>query len=525
MQKETYPKDELRIGNRFVKAGLITDEQLAIALKRQGQTGDKLGSTLLQLGYITTEKLLEFLVEIYKIPSIDMFDIVIEPSVLQTTSIDQMVRLKSVPIKVSKGMCFVAMSDPNDIDAINELEFTLGMKIQPVAAPNTQINAFLTYISRNSKRLNFPISGADVAKEHSASAYEEAANGIDQLLTLLLQSKASDLLVSAGLPPCLKLNNEVVRLPLPHFSPTVVEEMARGMMSELQWNNFIESGESDFGLLKPDIGRFRVNVYHQRSSVSLAIRSIADKIPTLASLGFSSNIEHYLMQSQGLILVTGPNGHGKSTTVAAMIEFINSRRKCNIITIEDPIEFLHKHKMSNINQREIGRDTHSFKEGLKHIFRQAPDVIVIGEMRDPESCEIAVLAACTGHLVISTLHADTTTSAIEQIVEECPVERLNQIRSQLANGLLLCLCQRLIPAHNKDGRVMAYERLSMSPRIKNLIRENKCHQIRTIFQQSVDEYSSLDISLAGLVKSGSIDVEEALKFCESPASLKFIAGQ
>ncbi len=296
------------------------------------------------------------------------------------------------------------------------------------------------------------------------------------------------------------------------------------MMSELQWNKFFENGESDFGLLKPDIGRFRVNVYRQRSSVSLAIRSIAVQIPTLASLGFNSDIDQYLMQPQGLILVTGPTGHGKSTTVAAMVDCINSRRKCNIITIEDPIEFLHKHKMSNINQREIGRDTQSFKEGLKHIFRQAPDVIVIGEMRDSDSCEIAVQAAGSGHLVISTLHANTTTSAIDRIIEICPADRQDQVRSQLANGLLLCLCQRLIQARNKDGRVLAYEKLATSPRIKNMIRESKCHQIRTFFQQSVDEYSSLDISLAGLVKSGSIHAEEALKFCENPASLKLMVG-
>ena len=524
MHKATCPKEGLRIGNRFVQAGLITDEQLAIALKRQGQTGDKLGSTLLQLGYITMEKLLEVLKEIYKIPSIDMFDIVIEPSVLQSISIDQMARLKSVPIRVSQRLLFVVMSDPNDIDAINELEFTLGMKIQPIAAPHSQIIAFLTYMSRNTEKLNFPISGADVAKEHSASACEKTANGIDQLLALLVQYKASDLLVSAGLPPCLKLNNEVVRLPLPTLSPTAVEEMARGMMSELQWSKFEENGESDFGLLKPDIGRFRVNVYRQRSSVSLAIRSIAVQIPTLASLGFGSDIDQYLMQPQGLILVTGPTGHGKSTTVAAMVDCINSMRKCNIITIEDPIEFLHKHKMSNINQREIGRDTQSFKEGLKHIFRQASDVIVIGEMRDSESCEIAVQAAGTGHLVISTLHANTTTSAVERIIEICPPERQDHVRSQLANGLLLCLSQRLIPARNKDGRVLAYEKLATSPRIKNMIRESRCHQIRTIFQQSVDEYSSLDISLAGLAKTGSIHTEEALKFCENPASLKVMAG-
>ena len=522
MSSTTSAKEDLRIGDRFVKAGIISNEQLGIALKRQVQTGDKLGSTLLQLGYITTEKLLEFLKEFYKIPSIDLFSIVIESSVFQAIGIDQMARLKSIPIMISQKLIFVAMSDPNDIDAVNELEFSLGKKIQPIAAPNAQIKAFLAYISRNSTKLNTRLSGADVAKELTSTECQEKAAGVDQLLALLVQRHASDLLISAGLPPSLKLNNEVVRLQLPHLSPAAVEEMARDMMTEVQWNEFLETGESDFGLLKPDIGRFRVNVYRQRSSISLAVRSIADQIPTLASLGFGDDIEPYVLQPQGLILITGPTGHGKSTTVAAMVDYINSKRKCNIITIEDPIEFLHKHKMSNINQREIGRDTQSFREGLKHIFRQAPDVIVIGEMRDAESFEIAVQAAGTGHLVISTLHANTTTNAIDRVIEICPAERQDQVRSQLADGLLLCVCQRLLPSKDKVGRVLAYEKLATSTRIKNMIRENKCHQIRTLFQQSVDEYSPLDISLAGLLKTGKISPDEALKFCENPTSLKFM---
>ncbi len=524
MPDKSLKKEELRIGDHFVKAGIISNEQLGIALKRQVQTGDKLGSTLLQLGYITTEKLLEFLKEFYRIPSIDMFSIVIDPSVIKGVALEQMARLKAIPILISEKLVFVAMSDPNDIDAVNELEFTLGKKVQPIAAPNSQIKAFLAYMHKNSNKLHSKISGTDVSKELAGRECQEKASGIEQLLTLLVQRNASDLLISAGLPPCLKLNNEIVRMQLPHLTPGNVEEIARQMMTETQWNEFLENGESDFGLLKPEIGRFRVNVYRQRSSVSITVRSIADKIPNISSLGFGEEIEPFVMQPQGLILVTGPTGHGKSTTVAAMVDSINSKRKCNIITIEDPIEFLHKHKMSNINQREIGRDTRSFKEGLKHIFRQAADVIVIGEMRDAESFEIAVQAAGTGHLVISTLHANTTTNAIDRIIEICPAERQEQIRSQLADSLLLCICQRLLPAKNKAGRVLAYEKLSTSSRIKNMIRENKCHQIRTIFQQSVDEYSPLDISLAGLVKAGKVSSEEALKYCENPATLKFMTS-
>lgn len=523
MLNQAIDSDDNKIGNYFVHAKLITPEQLTIALKRQTQNGDKLGSVLLQLGYITMEHLLAFLKECYKTPSLDLFTITIEPSVINSITPDQMGRFKAIPIMYSPKLFFVAMSDPNNIEAVNELEFILGKKIQPIAAPNTQINAIICYIVRKGGNLQVPLVGSEVASDSRSAGCTETTYTIEQLLGMLSQRKASDLLISAGLPPCLKINNEVVRLPLPHLTPDAVELFANQVMTDEQKNEFAQTGELDFGLLKPEIGRFRINAYRQRSSISLAVRSINDQIPSLDSLGFGNDLDHYIMQQEGLILIAGPTGHGKSTTVAAIIDAINSRRKCNIISIEDPIEFLHKHKMSNINQREVGRDTRSFKEGLKHIFRQAPDVIVIGEMRDAESFEIAVQAAATGHLVISTLHANTTTNAIERVIEICPSDKQDQIRCQLAEGLLLCIGQRLIQSRDKSKRVLAYEKLGTSNRIKNMIRENKCHQIRTFFQQSIDEFVPLDISLANLVKSRQISAEEALKYCENPASLKLMS--
>lgn len=523
MQNHTGDCEEKRIGNYFLQSQLISPEQLSIALKRQSQTGDKLGSVLLQLGYISMENLLAFLKECYKTPSIDLFTISIEPSVLNAVTPEQMSRFKAIPIMFSPKLIFVAMSDPNNIDAVNELEFALGKKIQPIAAPNAQINAIISYVNRKGGKLQTPLTGSEVAAETRSGGCAETAYTIDQLLSILYQRKASDLLISAGLPPCLKINNEVVRLPLPHLTPDGVEQFAYQIMTDEQKNEFLQTGELDFGLLKPEIGRFRINAYRQRSSISLAVRSIIDHIPSLDSLGFGNELDQYIMQTEGLILIAGPTGHGKSTTVAAMVDAINSRRKCNIISIEDPIEFLHKHKMSNINQREVGRDTRSFKEGLKHIFRQSPDVIVIGEMRDAESFEIAVQAAATGHLVISTLHANTTTNAIERVIEICPADKQDQIRCQLAEGLLLCIGQRLIPSRDKSKRVLAYEKLATSNRIKNMIRENKCHQIRTFFQQSIDEFVPLDISLANLTKSKQISSEEALKYCENPTSFKMMS--
>ncbi len=515
--------EETKIGDYFIQSNTITPEQLTIALKRQSQSNDKLGSVLLQLGYITTEQLLLFLKECYHTPSIDLFNVSIESTVINSVPLDQMKRFKAVPIMFSPKLIFVAMSDPNNIEAINELEFSLGKKIQPIAAPNTQINAIIGYLNRKGGKLAGPLLGSEVAADARSKNCTEDSYTIEQLLRLLNQRKASDLLISAGLPPCLKINNEVIRLPLPHLTPEGVELFAQQIMTDEQKEEFEQTGELDFGLLKPEIGRFRINAYRQRSSISLAVRSINDTIPSLASLGFGNDLNQYIMQPEGLILIAGPTGHGKSTTVAAILDAINSQRKCNIISIEDPIEFLHKHKMSNINLREVGRDTRSFKEGLKHIFRQAPDVIVIGEMRDAESFEIAIQAAATGHLVISTLHANTTTNAIERVIEICPSEKQDQIRSQLAEGLLLCIGQRLLPSRDKSKRVLAYEKLAISNRIKNMIRENKCHQIRTFFQQSIDEFVPLDISLANLIKTRQVSLEEALKYCENPSALKMMS--
>jgi len=216
-------------------------------------------------------------------------------------------------------------------------------------------------------------------------------------------------------------------------------------------------------------------------------------------------------------MITGPTGHGKSSTLACLVDIINSRRQCNIITIEDPIEFHHKHKLSNVNQREVGRDTESFHQGLRRVFRQSPDVIVIGEMRDPESFAIALQAAETGHLVISTMHASFSTSAIERIIDIFPPAQQQQIRVQLAESFLLVLNQRLISHHDGHGRALAYESLMSSSRIKKLIREGKTHHIRVQLSRSPDEFQPMDLSLVQLVKNGKISEDEGLKYCENPA--------
>jgi len=519
MRQDTVEGHDKRIGDLLIESGIISPGQLDIALKHQNQCCERIGSVLLRLGYLTTETLLEFLGKHFGTPSIDIYSIHIAPSILNALTFEQMKLLQALPLIPSTKGLFVGMVDPNDIKAVNELEFILGKKVESVAVPHVQMDAVFRYIEKRGGRLTTTLSGEDVEKEETELALPDS-HKISSLISLLIEKNASDLLISAGVPPSLKLDNEIVRLPGNVLSPDDVEQIARELMTGQQWSEFQEKGELDFGLSSSTAGRFRVNAYRQRGSVSLTVRNIIENIPTLASCGLPDWLEEFVMFHQGLILITGPTGHGKSTTLAALINLINLKRRCNIITIEDPIEFLHKHKLSNINQREVGRDTPSFHEGLRHIFRQAPDVIMIGEMRDQASFEIAVQAAETGHLVISTMHANSSTTAIERIIEIFPPEKQQQIRIQLAEVFLLIVNQRLIPRMHGAGRVLAYEKLSNTPRIRNMIRESKTHNIRSLFQHSAEEFQPMDVSLNNLVKRGDISLEEGLKYCEHPAAFK-----
>ncbi|UCG78540.1 MAG: Flp pilus assembly complex ATPase component TadA, partial [Nitrospirota bacterium] len=264
--------------------------------------------------------------------------------------------------------------------------------------------------------------------------------------------------------------------------------------------------------------------YRQRNSVSISIRHLHDIIPSFEHLGLPSWLEKYALKTQGLILITGPASHGKTTTLAAMIDLINSKRKCNIVTLEDPIEYLHKHKNSNVNQREIGTDAESFYDGMRSIFRQSPDVIVIGDMRDNETIEMALRAASTGHLVISNMHSFSTTSAIDGIVNSFLPHQQPQVKGLLADSLQLIFAQRLLPRIGSEDRILAFEKLIASYRIRNLIREGKAHQIRSQVQTDSDDFSSIDLSLVKLLNEGKITKEDALMSTDNPEYVRRMAS-
>lgn len=336
------------------------------------------------------------------------------------------------------------------------------------------------------------------------------------LLVLLARKHGQDLHLSAGAPPSFRLDGELVRLPVPAMTPDEVQHLMTELLSEEQKRAFAQNLELDFAISVPNTGRFRCNLYRQRGSLSFTARFLQEFVPTAEELRLPRMLHDVALKPQGLVLVTGPNGHGKSTTLAWMIDVINKERSANIVTIEDPIEYHFAHGRSNVNQREVGTDTRSFAEGLRHVVRQNPDVIVIGELRDHESIATALTAAETGHLVLGTMHALNATSAVDRILDFFTGDMQAQIRAQLAEMLLMVFAQRLVRRADGNGRVIAWESMSQSLRVKNAIREGRTHMLRGMAQGNQDDLIPMEKSLAELVASGAVHRDEALRFAGSP---------
>jgi twitching motility protein PilT len=505
-----------RLGELLVERGLITTNQLKDALKKQAQVGGHIGSALVEMGSISTDDLLNALSGQLGIPSANLFKINIPPNMLKLMPLEKIKSMKVLPISIDENTVTLAMVNPRDMLSIRDIEFSLGKKVHPVVVPSSQMDVLIESLIQHPES---GLAGENIEKE-ATRAESRKAPSLMALLKHLMDSDATDMLLTAGVAPSIKLSNDIKRAPMSPLAPADCEKYAKELMSEKDWDAFEEKGDHDLAVTYPEFGRFRVNLYRQRNSISITLRRIVDILPSLEELNVPDWIKNFILMPQGLILVSGPAGHGKTTTLAAMIDVINSNRRCNIVTLEDPIEYLHKHKKSNVNQREIGLDTKSFYEGLKHVFRQDPDVIVIGEMRDPDSFAIALQAADTGHLVITTVHASTAASTIERAINIFPPYQQGIIRTRLADNLLFVLSQRLVPLKKGDGRILAYEKIINSFGVKNLIREGKTHQIKSQMMSGTEEYSSLETSLAELCRADLISFEDGLLYSENKQFFK-----
>ncbi|MCT2343133.1 type IV pilus twitching motility protein PilT [Bacillales bacterium AN1005] len=344
-------------------------------------------------------------------------------------------------------------------------------------------------------------------------------NNIDHLLRVGFELKASDIHLTVGVPPVMRINGELRRYGKESLTPVDTEKMAKEMIPEDLWDAFKEKGELDFSYSLTGVSRFRVNTYKQRACVALAIRVVPTSIPNLDDLQLPQILKKISEKPQGLILVTGPTGSGKSTTLAAMIAYMNDTMRKHIITLEDPIEYLHKHGKCIIDQREVGFDTNNFANGLRASLRQDPDVILVGEMRDLETIQTAITAAETGHLVLGTLHTSSAPATINRIIDVFPPSQQDQIRIQLASVLVSIVSQRLFPTPDKSGRVSATEILINNAAVANLIRNEKIHQILNIMQTSrAAGMHTLESNVKELVQKGAILREAALPYLQEEQS-------
>ncbi len=373
------------------------------------------------------------------------------------------------------------------------------------------------------------IAGVQPRNQRVGMAQEVQPGDLDiaEALRIMLRTGASDLHLTTGAPPMVRLDGELAALPdFPVMKPDGLQRSLYAMLTQKQREQFEEDLELDFSHALVGEARFRVNIYRQRDSLGAAFRMIPYEIKPLEALGIPQSVSAFAALPRGLVLVTGPTGSGKSTTLASLVDLANRSRSAHIMTVEDPIEFLHRHKRSLVNQREIGTDTHSFGAALRHVLRQDPDIILIGEMRDLETIQVALTAAETGHLVFATLHTQDAAQTIDRIIDVFPSGQQGQVRTQLATAVQGIVCQSLLRRADGPGRAAAVEVLIATPAIRNLIREGKVHQIYTALQAGAQlGMQTMDQHLAELVKNGAISYEVAAETCHSIEEFKRLCGR
>ncbi|SFR68484.1 type IV pilus twitching motility protein PilT [Anaeromicropila populeti] len=344
---------------------------------------------------------------------------------------------------------------------------------------------------------------------------------INDLLAITNGNGASDLHLTVGVPPKCRVHGELRNMEFPKLMPADTEAIINPMLSPYHRSILDEYGEVDFAYSVPNLGRYRVNVFKQRGSLACVLRLVGTTIPSPQMLGIPSSIVELTGRKRGLVLVTGPTGSGKSTTLASLIDQINKNYSSHIITLEDPIEYLHSHVRSVVNQREIGLDTYSYEHALRSALREDPDVILVGEMRDLETISTAITAAETGHLVFSTLHTIGAAATVDRMIDVFPPHQQQQIRIQVASVLEAVVSQQLIPLANGRGRAAAFEVMLGTPAVRNLIREGKTHQIESAMQTSKKiGMQTLDDAIYELYISGKIDAEKAISFSQDPIAFE-----
>src|SRR3954468_19095054 len=406
-----------------------------------------------------------------------------------------------------------------------------GLVAPPVAPPPAAVPlvhpAPAAFVPEQPPMPQMPTAASSAPARVGAEDSTPDSTFLADLLLHVLDRGCSDLHLAVGAHPTVRLNGHLTPLDeYPVLTPTVLQQTMYAVLTQKQREKFEENLELDFAYSLPGRARFRVNLYRQRDALGAAFRLIPYEIRPLEDLGVPPTVSSFAMLPRGFVLVTGPTGSGKSTTLAAVVDLANRQRRDHIMTVEDPIEFLHEHKSCLVNQREVGEDTHSFKNALKHVLRQDPDIILVGEMRDLETISVALTAAETGHLVMAPLHTQDAAQTIDRVIDVFPPHQQQQVRVQLAGALQGVVCQQLLRTADGKGRVVATEILVATPAIRNLIREGKTHQIYSAMQAGAKHgMATMDQHLAELVKKGTVTYDAALEKCHHVEDFERLCGR
>ncbi len=514
-----------KLGELLVDRRLLSKDALELLLTREAQSGIPLAKLMVDEEYVREEDLLKTIAERIRMEFVDLDEVLFDPEAVGKFEEEQARALMALPFRMETDSLVVAVADPFDTDRHAQLEKLAGGPVSLALATKESIKRAIDFVHGPE---DVPVvrrpGGAD---ESDLEIEIEESLHINELLDILIAENGSDLHLTSGSPPQIRVNGSLRQLTdYGIMKPAELRRIVYAMLTEKQRETLEENLELDASHPLPGKGRFRVNVFFQRDSVGAVFRAIPNTIKPLSELGIPAVAAEFADLARGLVLVTGPTGSGKSTTLAGVIDLVNTRRACHIITVEDPIEFLHSHKRAIVNQREVGADTLSFNAALRHALRQDPDVILVGEMRDLETISTALTAAETGHLVFATLHTQDAPQTIDRIIDVFPSHQQQQVRVQLAATIQAIVTQQLVPTRDGKGRAAAVEVMVATPAIRNLVREAKNHQITTAMQAGGKfGMQTMDQSLADLVKRNIITFDMATERCSNVEDLQRLIGR
>jgi twitching motility protein PilT len=510
-----------RFGESLVERHVLSRDSLEHAMEEAERSDQPLPAVLLRLGLVGSKDLTAALAEQLGVPFVDFLETPIHQDAPTLLTAELARKWVALPVDFEDRKLIVAFAEPADDEAVAAVGGATTYEIIAAVADKDELLGAIDMIYGAAPAAQASGAGAPVTVGAVGVPRPDDLH-INDLLALVIEWRGSDLHLTATSPPVVRVNGDLKPIPdLPELNGSQIRQMVYSILTQKQREKFENELELDTSYALPGKGRFRVNVFLQRDSVGCVMRAIPYEIVPFDNLGIPPAVKPWAFMPRGLVLVTGPTGSGKSTTLASLLDIVNRERAVHIMTVQDPIEFLHQHKRALINQREVGEDTHSFADALKHVLRQDPDVILVGEMRDLETISTALTAAETGHLVFATLHTQDAPQSIDRVIDVFPAHQQQQVRVQLAAALQGICTQQLLPTADGRGRAVACEVMVATPAIRNLIREGKVHQIYSMLQAGGRfGMVTTDMSLAQLVRNRTITLDIALERCANEEDLR-----